>query len=62
MSIMRDTDELWHAHRRAAANIDAAAAFRERVEGRCFRDADLRGGRQFEPAADNCAMQHRDDR
>src|ERR1700728_2422782 len=22
----------------------------------------MRGGRQFEPAADNCAMQHRDDR
>ena len=60
--IARDADQRRQPHRAAAADKDAAAAFRQRVESRALRDADMRGGREFEPAADHRAMQHGDDR
>ena len=63
MSIMRAVPiKARQAHRAAAADEDAAAAFGQRVIGRALRDADVRGGRELEPAADHGAVQHRDHR
>src|SRR5262249_57137782 len=52
-------DEGGRAHRAAAAAEDAAAAFRQRVIDGSLRHADMACGRDFEPAADHRAVQHR---
>ena len=63
ISITRDgADQRRQPHRAAAADIDAAAGFRQRVERRALRDADVGRGGKFEPAADHRAVQHGDDR
>ena len=54
----RDADQRRQSHRAAAADIDAATAFRQRVVGRALGDAHMRGGGKLETAADHCAMQH----
>src|SRR5260221_14477964 len=56
----RGADEARQAHRAAAADEDAAAAFRQRVIGGCLGYADVARGGDFEPAADDRAVQHRD--
>ena len=58
----RDADQPRQPHRAAAADIDAAAALRQRVIGRALGHAHMRGGGQFQPAADHRAMQHGDHR
>ena len=58
----RGADEPRQAHRAAAADEDAAAAFGERVVGGVFRHPDVAGRRDFQPAADHGAVQHRDHR
>src|SRR5262249_19884988 len=45
------------SHRAATTDIDAAAAFRQRVVSRTLRDADMRRGSELKSAADHCAMQ-----
>ena len=58
----RDADQPRQPHRAAAADIDAAAAFRQRVIGRALGDAHMRGRRKLQPAADHRAVQHGDHR
>ncbi len=58
----RHADEPRQPHRGAAADIDAAAAFGQRVVGRALGDAHVRGCGKLEPAADHRAVQHRDHR
>ena len=58
----RGADEPRQAHRAAAADEDAAAAFGERVVGGVLRHPDVAGRRDFQPAADHGAVQHRDHR
>ena len=55
----RGADQPRHPHRAAAADEDAAAAFRQRVIGRALGHPDMAGGRELEPAADHRAVQHR---
>jgi hypothetical protein len=54
-------DQPRYPHRGAAADEQAALALGQRVEGRRLRDADVRGGGELEAAADDRALQHRDD-
>ena len=58
----RDADQPRQPHRAAAADIDAAAALRQRVIGRALGDAHMARRRELQPAADHRAMQHRDHR
>ena len=58
----RGADQRRQPHRAAAADIDAAAGFRQRVERGALGDADMRRGGKFEAAADHRAVQHGDDR
>ena len=55
----RGADEARQAHSAAAADEDAAAAFRQCVIGGGLRHPDMACGRDFEPAADHRAVQHR---
>ncbi len=58
----RRADQPGEMHGRAAADIDAAACLRQREERRGIRDAQMAGARDFQPAADHRAVQHRDRR
>ena len=54
-------DERRQAHRPAAADEDAAASLRQRIERRRLRHADMGSGGKFEPAADDRAVEDGDD-
>ncbi len=58
----RGADQRRQPHRSAAADIDAAAAFGQRVERIALGDAHMRRRRQFQSATDHGAMQDGDHR
>ena len=58
----RRADQARYAHRAAAADEDAAHAFRQCIERRALGDAHMRGCRKLKAAADDGAMQHGDNR
>ncbi len=57
----REPDEARQPHRTAAAEEDAAAALGQRVEGAALGHPHMAARRKLEPAADDRAVQHRDD-